>query len=86
MMPLNSVASPGATAPQLNWPGNWTTADDWDPELVLIRLYPDDRQREAIVAELETLTWLHYSLAQQAAVPDQLACLEERIFQLLGMA
>lgn len=85
-MSLNSVASPCPTASEPDWTGNYpTAADDWDLDQVLGGLYPDDRQREAIVAELETLTLLHHSLAQRAAAPDRLDCLEQRIFQLLGV-
>ncbi|UZQ53585.1 hypothetical protein OOK60_13915 [Trichothermofontia sichuanensis B231] len=60
----------------------------WDLDLdqVLGNLYPDSRQRGAVVAELETLTYLHQSLVQQTATTEYLTHLEQRIFQLLGMA
>ncbi|WP_448570361.1 hypothetical protein [Trichothermofontia sp.] len=87
MMPLNPVTSPCPPASEHDWASHHPTADsDWDLDQVLGGLYPDDRQRGAIVAELETLTLLHHSLVQRAAAPDRLACLEQRIFQLLGVA
>ncbi len=59
---------------------------DLDLDQVLGGLYPDIHQRGAVVAELETLTYLHQSLVQQTAATEHLARLEQRIFQLLGVA
>ncbi len=90
MMPLNPVTSPCPPSSEHDWASHHPTAasdwDLWDLDQVLGGLYPDDSQRGTIVAELETLTLLHHSLAQCAAAPDRLACLEQRIFKLLGVA
>ncbi|WP_448561885.1 hypothetical protein [Trichothermofontia sp.] len=86
-MSRNHIASPRPMAAHDRVP-NVNSSDPCalDLDQVLGRLYPDDPQRGAVVAELETLTYLHQSLAQQATATDRLALLERRIFQLLGVA
>jgi|GEM_PF-5473354 len=86
-MPFNYAPSAGSTStPQGLAREDVRPPSHWDLDQVLGGLYPDDRQRGAVVAELETLTYLHQSLVQQRTPADRIARLEQRIFQLLGVA